>query len=186
MKKRKLKLANNSKIKDLIVELKVRLKPVENYYLSKTERERQILIVGGACLLLAIVYLMISSIVGIGSDVESSYNTIQSYRADANDLIKRYKYISKLSPNEFSTVNVDRIKGDISQALDVKTPDVQIIDSTLTVKVSKAKFSNVMELFNQLRKSYGIYPDKLKITRLSDSGFVAFNVSFYNVSKDNE
>lgn len=186
MKKRKLKLQNSSKLKDLVMELRLRLKPLENYYMSKTEREKQILLIGGVCLVLTFVYLMISSVVSFGNDLEASYNTIQNYRADADDLVRRYKYISKLTPNEFSTVSVDRVKGDVTQVLDTKNPDVQIIDSTLTIKVSKAKFTNVIELLNQLRKSYGMYPDKLKITRLSDSGFVAFNVSFYNVNKDNE
>lgn len=186
MKKRNIKVVNNSGIKNLINILNTKSKPLINYYLSKTERERQILLIGVGFIVLSILYLMINSIISFGEDIGNSYKTMQSYRADADDLIKRYKYISKLTPNEFSTITVDRIKGDVSQELDIKNPDVQIIDSTLTIKVGKAKFINVMQLFNQLRKSYGIYPDKLKITRLSDSGFVSFNVSFYNVSKDNE
>lgn len=152
-------------------------KPVVDYYNRLNEREKQILFFGGIFAIIMAFYLIISAALDFERSLQNDYDVIQTYRADAEYLAREYKDINHLTPNEFSDVAIERIKGDLAQVVS-GTPDIQQVDNILTIKVDKVKFSDIMNILNQFRKSYGIFPTKVKITRLSESGYVSLNASF--------
>lgn len=175
------KLTNYQKashFKQLLTDIKRSLKPILDYYYSRTRREQQLLIGLGIFALLYIIYFLINGLYNMQQDVENQYKTYQSYNNSIAYMAKQYKHVSQLTPNEFSAVTIERITADIVAVLGVQSPDIQLIEKTLVIQVSRAQFSKVMNLINQLRKSYGIYPTKLDITKLTDSGYVTLNISF--------
>jgi type II secretory pathway component PulM len=180
---RKIKLrrpnfkASAPQLEKLIEKVTIMAKPVVTYYRGLNEREKQIVFLGTIFVILMFVYLIISSAYSFQQSLGNDYTVIQTYKADAEYLGKIYKDISKMTPNEFSDVSIDRIKGDFAP-IAKNAPDVQIIGDVLTISISQAKFSDVMNVLNQSRKSYGIFPSKLRITRLSEAGYVSFSASF--------
>ena len=179
VKKLKLNsLRGNPKIELWRQELKVKLKPAIDYFKHLTPREQQILGIGGILLGIMLVFLIVNWAIDFQKNLQKDYEYMQTYWLDSEELIKEYKEIVKLTPNEFSKVKLEQIKGDVALALSVKEPDVTLNENKLNINVPNAPFAGVMILLNQFRKSYGIFPDKLKITRLSNSGYVSFSASF--------
>jgi type II secretory pathway component PulM len=161
----------------------LRLKPIKDYWLRLSGRDQQVLMIAGSIIALMFVVLIISSAIGIKNSLKINYTTIAEQRIDAQIIAQQYKDLSQTTPNDFSSVNSDRIKGDATQILDVKDAEIIFSDNTLSVKVGNAKFEKVMQFLDQLRKSYGLFPNTLTITRLSQPGYVALNVSFNNVEQ---
>jgi|GEM_PF-6297920 len=172
------------KVAKIIEQLKVRVKPVVEYYHRLNEREKQIVFFGGILVILVFFYFLISAAYAFQSGLQKEYMVVQTYQADVQYLSKLYKDINNLTPNEFSPVSVDTIKGDLESITENK-PEVEQIGNTLTINISQVKFSDIMDVLNQFRKSYGIFPDNVRITRLSEAGYVSFSASF-KVSTQNE
>lgn len=172
------KLSNSPLIKQLNADLKERSKPLIEYWLRLSSREQNLLMGAGIIIVATLIFSILSSVVALEQNLRQEYVQSQQYRLDAETMAKQYKNLNSITSNDFSSVNGDKIKGDVSQALNVKNADVLISNNTLTINVANAKFGDVILLLDQLRKSYGLFPDKLKITRLSQSGFVAFTASF--------
>jgi type II secretory pathway component PulM len=184
MKKINLKIAKlgglekiSPQIEKLLEQIKIRSKPVIDYYNRLNEREKQIVFLGLILLILMFVYLFISGAYSFQTSLEKDYTVIQTYRADAQYLGKIYKDINQFTPNEFSDVSADRLKGDFT-SIAKDPPDVQQIGDNITINVSQAKFSDIMNVLNQSRKTYGIFPSKLRVTRLSEAGYVSFSATF--------
>lgn len=184
LKPNAIKGQSQHRIEKLIGQIALKTKPLVDYYNRLNEREKQIVMFGGIFAVIIVFYLIISAGYDFESSLQKDYTLIQTYQADAEYLIKDYRDIVQLTPNEFNSVDVDRIKKDLAQITD-EDPDVGQSAGILTVKVSQAKFSDLMNILNQFRKSYGIFPLKLKITRLSQSGYVSFSASF-KVKSQNE
>lgn len=159
----------------------LRAKPLKDYWLRQSQRDQQILIVIGLVLVLMFVALIISSAIGFKNGLKTEYTMMSGQRIDAQLIARQYKELSQVTPNDFSTPNSDRVKGDAAQILETKDAEIIFADNTLNIKVANAKFESVMLFLDQLRKSYGLFPNKLKINRLPQSGYVSFNASFNNV-----
>ena len=175
--------AVHKKIQPQLDNLLLRLQPVREYWKRLTERDQQILLLGGMVLALLLIFSVISAAIDYRQQVKGSYLQLERYRIDAQLIASNYKELANLTPNDFSSVNTDRIKGDSSQIMEVTDADVVLADNTLTVKANNVKFEAAMNFLDQLRKSYGLFPEKLKITRLSQSGYVAFSATFTNVEQ---
>lgn len=160
-----------------------KLKPLREYWIRQSQRDQQILIILGAAVGLMLILLVITSAVGFKNGLKEEYTGVAQQRIDAQIVAKQYKDLSQITPNDFSTVNSEKVKGDATQILGVKDADVILADNTLSIKATNVKFESVMLFLDQLRKSYGLFPEKLKITRLSQSGYVAFSTSFRNVEQ---
>ncbi|MCE2705830.1 MAG: hypothetical protein LW807_01985 [Proteobacteria bacterium] len=172
-----LKIITQHKYDRFINDLKIRLKPLLMRWLQLSIREKQLVI----ALLSAFGIFILVSIVGSAIDItDRMYNKniiLQTYQLDSQVLNREFKELSQTTANEFSEVSVARIKGDVTQALSVKEPDVTLQDNMLILKGDNILFESVILLLEQLRKSYGIFPTKLKMTQ-SRSGYINFNATF--------
>ncbi|MCC2645329.1 MAG: hypothetical protein K0R94_1107 [Burkholderiales bacterium] len=174
----KLRQSNSHpKIKLLATIIAARLKPVNEYYKRLNERDKQIVFFGGILAILMFFFLVINAAYTFQKSLEKEYTIIQTYKADVEFLSKVYKDISTLTPNEFSPVEINSIKNDLA-AISSETPDVQLVDNTLTINIAQAKFSDILNLLQQFRKSYGLFVFKARVTRLPESGYVSFSASF--------
>src|SRR5579863_301232 len=154
------------KVAQIIEQLSARVKPVVEYYHRLNEREKQIVFFGGILVILVVFYLLIGAAYTFQNSLQKEYMIVQTYKADVQYLSKLYKDMTSLTANEFSPVTADSIKGDLGSISENKA-DVGQIGNILTVNISEAKFSDVMDALNQFRKTYGIFPTKVRITRLS-------------------
>lgn len=160
-----------------------RLQPLKDYWFRMPKRDQQVLMIVGVVVGIMLIILIISSAIGFKNDLKADYTSIAQQRIDAQIIAKQYKDLSQITPNDFSNVNSDRVKGDAIQVLGTKDAEVIFADNNLTIKASNVKFESVMLFLDQLRKSYGLFPNKLKITRLAQPGFVAFTTSFNDVEQ---
>ncbi len=157
--------------------IKIKLQPLINRWTKFTPREKQLLLVISAIFSLFIIFSIIGSCIDLTNRVYNKYATLQSYKISAKMLNKEFNDLNQVSTNTYSEVSVSRIQGDVSQALSIQTPTITIQDNLLTIKADNVLFEPVILLLEQLRKSYGIFPNKLKITQ-SKSGYVTLNATF--------
>ena len=170
-------LKKSEKYKKFMRELQIKIQPLMGRWIRFTPREKQlvfaVILAGGIFILLSIV----SSVMDITDKVNRNYTLMQDYKLSSTILNQEYKELSLTTANTFSTVSLARIQDDVSQALEVKTPDVSIQDTTLTIKADNVLFNSVVLFLEQLRKSYGIFPNKLTMTQ-SRSGYITFKATF--------
>lgn len=174
-------ILNKVKVKlktSIISKLTPTLDSASDYWKHLSEREQWIIKIGGVLVAFALLFFIIGTAMDIEDNLGNDIVVNDVALANARVLASQLKDLSQITPNDFTSVNTDRIKGDIIQLFDIKNPDVALIDKTLTIKMPDVKFDLVMLFLDQLRKSYGIYPSKLKITRSSTPGFVSFSATF--------
>lgn len=181
--KKKINLQiKNQFIKNITTRMTERLKPLKAYWITLSSREQKLLMSGGIVLVVVIAFMGITSAIELQSDLQKQYLKNAQYHFNAEVMSKEYRDLISITSNDFSSVNSEKIKGDVNNALGNVTFDVILSDNTLIINVAEAPFENSLLLLDQLRRSYGLFPIKLKMTRLSKSGFVAFSASF-NVEK---
>ena len=185
MKEKLLSLLNKFKDKyqPQVDALSLRMQPLREYWKRLSEREQQILALGGVFLVLMFLFSIISMGLDFKDGLKQKSMQLERYQIDAQIFAKQYKNVSQINPNDFSSVNTERVKNDAIGILEVKNPDVILADNTLTIKVDNTKFESVVAFLDQLRKSYGLFPAKLKITRLAQSGYVSFSATFTSVEQ---
>ncbi|MBY0379995.1 MAG: hypothetical protein K2P99_06315 [Burkholderiales bacterium] len=170
-------IAKNDRIVILIEKLKEQSKPLVLRWLQFTTREKQLIIT----LLVAIsgffIFSLISWAFDVSNNLSEQYKTIQAYQISAQSIKNQYSTLSKITANQFSNIGLQRIKGDVTQALSINTPDVTLQDNLLIIKADNVLLQSAILLMEQLRKSYGIFPSKLKIIQ-SKSGHVNFKATF--------
>ncbi len=153
------------------------IQPVISYWQKLSEREKKLLTLIGILLIFIISFFIISGIITWTNNLTKVYISKQKYMLEAGAISKQYKDIMQTSSNEFSVVKTEQIKNDLINLLDNKNPYVTLENNNLTINLDSAKFDSVMLLLDQLRKTYGIFPNTLKFTKIS-SGYVSFNGSF--------
>jgi type II secretory pathway component PulM len=178
IKNKFLLLLKNDKLASQLSGIQARLQPVLAYYTRLSERERHLLMIGGALIGLMLAFSLISSAINLQTSLQEQYLKTEQYRLDAKVMAKQYKGLSQITNNEFSQVSRDRIKGDMKEVLDISDPQVILADDNLKIDVPNASFESVMLFLDQLRKSYGLFPTTLNITRLTQSGYVAISATF--------
>lgn len=173
----KTSLKNNKRFNEIIDQIIQRSKPLVDRWIRLTVREKQL--VGGLLAIFGIFILssIIGSAINLSSQLNNKYILLQAYKLDAQSIQKEFKELSNITANEFNSVSIERIKGDTTQALSVVNPDITLQDNILIIKADNVLFESVILLLEQLRKSYGIFPSKLKVTQ-SRSGYVNFSATF--------
>lgn len=168
-----------SKLKKILAELHEQAKPLIIKWGKLTPREKGLLVtLVGACALFILVSI-IGSFIGISDSVSQRHATLQSYHMEAKGLNYEYQQLSKMVPNQFTEVTKTKIAQDMTQILGAKDPNVTLTNGELTVKTDNASFESVALFLEQLRKSYGLFPEKLIVTRLAtSSGYVSLNATF--------
>lgn len=151
----------------------------KNYWIKLSEREQFIVKAGGVALALMFLFLIASSMFGLEGSLKNSIRTNSIDLANARILNLKMQDLSSITANEFTSVSSEKIKGDITQLFAIKSPDAVLNDDTLIITISGAKFDLVMLFLDQLRQSYGIFPDKMKIYRGTQSGLVDFYATFH-------
>ena len=167
----------------LIDNLMLRLRPLKDYWIRSSARDQQILMGVGAIIALMLISLIISSALQFRVNLENNYNIMAAQRIDSEVIASQYRDLSQTTPNDFSSVNSERIKGDAAQILDVKDAEIIIADNTLSVKAKNARFEKILQFLDQLRKNYGLFPSTLTITRGTQAGYADFKVSFSDVEQ---
>ncbi len=165
-----------------IDQLILRLQPISDYWKRQTERDQQILIVVGVLIILMCMAYVVSGAIQYRNDLQQKVVLYERYKIYSEIYARQYKDLTHITPNDFSTVSSERIKNDAKTVLGIKNTTVLLSDGTLTIKADNVKFEVLMEFLDQLRKSYGLFPNSLKITRVI-SGYVSFNVVFNNVEQ---
>jgi type II secretory pathway component PulM len=122
---------------------------------------------------------MVTGLVRLNNNVTSDVDNLSHFTVYSKQAATTYKAVNQVEANSFTQVSSDQIKGDITQVLQIKDPDILIQSGQMTVNVPNAQFSQVMILLDQFRKSYAIFPSQVTITRQSQSGYVAFNATFW-------
>lgn len=154
------------------------LKDAKDYWLKLSEREQLIVKFGGISLGLMFLFLIASQMFSLEDNLQESIRINSTNLGNAKILNLQIQDLSTITANEFTSVTAEKIKDDITQLFSIKTPDVALNDNTLIINIPGVRFDLVMLFLDQMRKSYGIFPDKLKIYRANQSGLVDFYVTF--------
>jgi type II secretory pathway component PulM len=170
------------KLNPIVERLEPYLKELKDYWRSLSEREQFIVKVGVISLGLMFLFLIASSMFNLENSLKESIKINGTNLSNAKMLNLQQQDLATITANEFTGVTSEKVKGDITQLFTLKTPDVALNDNTLIINLPGVKFDLVMLFLDQMRKSYGIFPDKLKIYRSNQSGMVDFYATF-NIEK---
>lgn len=174
----KLKQLSNS----IIVKIDPQVKQLQKRWDQLVPRERYLLVLMTICLIITLLYFVISGMIGYQKKLAievTDLNKMVLYSEQAKYQVKK---LSKAEINKFNQVTTEQIKSDITQVVQIESPVILLQDEQLTIDLPNAKFALVATLFDQLRRSYGIYPDQVNIVKQSQSGYVNVNAIFW-VSK---
>lgn len=159
--------------------LSKRLAPVMVYWKSITPRERVLVISLGGVIVLAFMVYLVTGAMDLRNGLTKDYASLLRYQSSINNMVTTYTLVKNTVPNEFDTVNVDKINSQTTKILDIKLPVQTTLEgNTLTIKVSEVRFDLLLQLLDHLRRTYGIFPTLAEITRLTTSGKVSFYISF--------
>lgn len=166
-----------------IDKLKARIEPQINKLIARWEqlqpREQKLVGGLGIFLVLSMIFLIVNGLITYKNNVAIMVENLNRVTVFSKQAAINYKNIKSVEANTFNSVTTDQIKGDVSQVLQTKEPNILIQDGQMTISVPNAQFNQVMTLLDQLRRSYAIFPSQLTITRQSRSGFVSFNATFW-------
>ncbi len=161
-----------------LTKLAPKLDSLADYWKHLSEREQWLIKIGGILIAIAFAFFVIGMAMDLQSHLENDISTTELSLASTKSIAFQLKDLSQISANDYTTISADKVKGDITQLFGIKNPDVASADKAITVQIPDAKFELVMLFLDQLRKSYGVFPSHLKITRSSQPGFVSFNATF--------
>ena len=165
-------------INEYYEDFKKKLEPIKEYWLRLSQRDQQILIIVFVISLIVAVYMLFNNAINYRNKLIKELENSRLQYEESISISKDYKKFSKIIPNDFSTPNSDVIKQDAQQVLLARDAEVTITDGILNVKSSEVKFDNVVSFLDQLRRGYGLFPVKMKITRLSVTGYVAISIDY--------
>lgn len=170
-------------VKNKLDKIKPLLAPKIKLIKSKWEqllpRERLLLVGLSIFVGLALVYVMIGGLVKFRNNLDIEVNNLKRFSLYSTQAAQTYKQLSKVEVNKVNMPNVDQIKSDVKQVLDVDNPNVLLQDSQLSINVPNVPFNKVMMLLDQFRRSYGMYPSQINIIRQSQDGYVSLNAMFW-------
>lgn len=148
-------------------------------WLQLQPREQQLVGLMGAFIAILVLFTMVTSIISFNRNLSQYVNNLFKFSVYSKQAANTYKSINKIEANSFNQASLEQVKGDVSQVLQIKDPDILIQDGQMTVNVPNAEFTQVMALLEQFRRSYGIFPSQVNIVRQTRTGFVSFNATFW-------
>ncbi len=161
----------------LIESFKLHLKPLFDRWMRFNIREKQFLVGLGAAIALLCICFIISIAVDCTTNITNKYITLQNYKTDSDLFYKENKELLQLKPNKFNHINLTKITGDVGQAFDAKDSSIILQENNLNLKINDVTFISLINFLEQMRNSYGIFPNKLKIIR-AKSGIINFEANF--------
>ena len=169
----------NKPISRLVKRIEPQITIVKAKWRQLQPREQQLVVAMVAFISFVILYSAVTGLIKLKNNVVTQVNNLSQFTVYSQQAAATYKVVKKIEANSFNTVSSDQIKGDITQVLQIKDPDILIQNGQLTINVPNAQFSQVMILLDQLRKSYALFPGQVSITRQTQSGFVSFSATFW-------
>jgi type II secretory pathway component PulM len=165
-------------LKTALANLKQKVEPQLKILIAKWNqlqpREQKLVGGLGVCLILTMLFLMVTGLIAYKARVDMAVKNLNSFV-----IFSKQAALKSVEANTFTSVSSDQIKGDVTQVLQTKDPDILIQDGQMTITVPNAQFSQVMTLLDQMRRSYAIFPSQLNITKQSRAGYVSFNATFW-------
>jgi type II secretory pathway component PulM len=175
---------HKQKIEILGNELKIRLKPLNEYWLKLTNRERLLILTAVVAISITLIMLLISSSMDMLESLRVKAQNNKNNEKIALFLKRQYQKLNELPNISFVNLSIEKIKKDATQILDTPQADITLDDNTLRVNINSAKFSSSLLFLDQLRKSYGLFPLTLSITRLPEGGLVSVSATFSTEGKN--
>lgn len=170
-------------LKPFIANLRLKIEPQFKRVIERWNqlqpREQKMVGGLGICLAITLLFMIITGVVAYKARMDMALKNLNSFVVFSRQAALNYKTIKGVEANSFTSVSTDQIKGDVSQVLQVKDPDILIQDGQMTISVPNAQFSQVVTLIDQLRRSYAIFPSQLTITKQTRAGYVSFNATFW-------
>lgn len=163
----------------LWVRIEPQIKILKDRWTQLLPRERLMLIIMGVFLVVALLFYTVTGLISYKQKLLRDVDGLNQFMLYAEQSKTTFKKLSKIDANKITTPTIDQIKSDIKQILQIDNPDVNLQDGQLVVNIPNAKFSDVMTFLDQLRRSYGLFPEQLNIVRQSKSGYVSFNATFW-------
>jgi len=170
-------IRNNPRVAQLITNMQEKLQPLVERWKTLSLREKRLL--GGlvAICLAVFIFSVVSGAIAWAGSLEARYDKLQQIKLTSEYLKKEYSDLGMITANQFNEVSLPRIEGDVKQTLRVDNANILLQDNLLVIKANNVLFDSVILLLDQFRKSYGIYPSKLKITQ-TGARYVDLNVTF--------
>ncbi len=178
IKKIWIAIKKHKQTKKIIAILTPKFAIIQNYYFELSYREKFLINALGIVFAIFFIFSIGSGIVNFTSAINTNYALLKQYQTDAIILKNQYDSINAASGNQFNEVKLERIKADATSILRIEQPSINLENDTLSVNIDNATFENVILFLDQMRTSYGLFPQKLKITSLASSGSVAFLATF--------
>ena len=167
------------KIEQLKRQLQPKFKLIVARWNQLQVREQQLLMLMGAFVGLTAIYLSVVNLVAYQKNLRIQVDNLSQLTVYSKQAANSYKQLTKVQANTFNPVGLEQIKGDVTQVLQIKSPDILIQDGQMTVNVPSVQYSQVVTLLEQFRRSYDLFPDQVNIIRLPKSGYVSFNAVFW-------
>ncbi len=168
-----------SKIEKIKQQFEPKIKLAVNKWNQLQVREQQLLMVMTTFLALTIIYLGAVNLISFQNNLKTEVDDLNQLNVYVKQSANNYKQLSKIQSNTFTQVDLEKIKGDVSQVLQIKSPDILIQDGQMTINVPSVEFNQVITLLEQFRRSYDLFPDQINIVRLPKSGYISFNAVFW-------
>lgn len=154
----------------------VSIENLKTYYLSLSAREQNFLTVAFVVVILFVFILIFSSVIKLKNNFDNDVIINKKLLLEVNNLSSSYKQIMLLTPNTFTEATNERISADVRDVLHVKNADITVDNQVVSINIDNVEFNLLMIFLDEVRKSYGLFPIKLKIAKQSMSGFVACNI----------
>lgn len=167
------------KIEQLIKLLEPKLKLAKERWAQLMPRERLFLVGLGIFIVFSLLFITISGIVKYKESIQRDVNNLEQLTLYSVQVSQTFKQLSKTDVNQVSTPTVEQMKSDIKQVLQIEDPNVISQDGQITVNIPNVQFNLVMNLLDQFRRSYGLFPAQLNIIRQTQGGYVSFNATFW-------
>jgi type II secretory pathway component PulM len=157
---------------------------LRNYWSKQTARDQMILMAVGVIIACALMFLIITGLITYTQNLRLTNQTLTTNLANVNYINAKLTQAQNTSSPNFSTVNKDKITNMVKTLANKENFQVGLDNNTLNISGNNFKFDAIIVLLSQLRTTYGLFPDDLTITRLSQSGYVTFNITFNNVNDE--
>jgi type II secretory pathway component PulM len=171
-------IKTSPRLQPVFYAIKEKIPLVQEFWAKLTEREKLLVGVMGAGVVTFILVSCLSAAITLVGNLQLTATELKADNIQARSMSKIYNSLLKISGNEFSQVKLSRVKEDITQILNNKNPDAIMQDNILTIKVDNVIFESSILFVDQMRKSYGLFPETLVIMTAFNPGYVNFKATF--------
>lgn len=165
-------LKNSLVYKKLLLNIDI----LKTYYFKLSKREQSFLFAALVFIIFILFIIIILSMIKIKNNFDNDIVNNKKLLLEVNNLASSYKQITLLMPNTYTEPTNEKISADINDVLHIKNADIRVDNQVVTINIDNVEFNLLIIFLDEMRKSYGLFPSKLKIAKQSKSGFVACNI----------